>query len=942
MVIGLLLLTVPSAEAQETPPKHLLVPRLSAGATATHAADLTGDGRPDLVSGSRSDGSLVWRENKGGGALSDPRTIGTGLGKVESVYVADLNGNGDPDVLATDSTAGQVVWYEQDADGSFSSKNVITGDVQSPHSIHAADLTGNGQIDVLSASEEDGKIAWYENLGGAFSDQKVITGAASNARSVRAADVDGDGDLDVLTGSGNEIAWHENTGESFGGRTVVNSSANGIQSVRVADLTGNGTPDILAGITGILGAGKVIWHENVGSSGFSAEKELASDAGDVQSVAASDLNGDGNLDVISAQVPQDLDQGPQIAWSENLGNGSFSDQTVVSTAESGESLSELALTVADMDGDDAPDITFGFDRSDAGDDGRIDWYRNQLSAPGSISWQKAVLTPQRTRNVRTVRAADLTGDGEKEVLSGSDGIGGSPQIAWYPNPRTGAATQYLIDTDLQGPESLHAADLDGDGDQDVLAITDPPTTTTESKVVWYENGGGGAFIDRTVLTTNVEGGTSVYARDLTGSGAMDVLTASEDDGKIAWHEGEGEGGFSAQKTITTDASGAQSVEAGDLNGDGDPDILFATGSGDEVAWIENEGNGSFSGKKVITTDAESARSVHAADFTDNGRLDVVSASRGDRKIAWYENQGSGTFSSQKVITTVAHEARSVHAADFTGNGLPDIVSASQEEESRFGSPLGHNKIAWYKNQGGSFSTQRVLTTDIDDPESVFATDVGGDERPDVLFAAEGSREVGWLENTNEALPVELAALEGTASGKKVRLSWQTASETNNAGFEVQRKTDAKDEGSWTEVGFVESKASGGTTSSSRSYQFVDADLPYEADRLTYRLRQVDTDGSFSFSKRVTIERSDGELKLLGTSPNPAQSQAKVRYALPEPRDVRLELYDALGREVHTILQGKQEGRNVRHIDVSDLPSGTYFLRLQADGRVRTQKLMVMR
>lgn len=943
-------MAIPRAEAQETPPKHVLAPGLSVGATATHVTDLTGDGRQDLVSGSSSDGSLVWRENVGGGSLSEPRTIDTGLGKVESVHAADLNGDGDADVVATDSTSGRVVWYKQEAGGSFSSANVITGDVQSPHSVYAADLTGNGRIDVLSASEDDGKIAWYENTGGAFSSQKVITGAASEARSVRAADVDGDGDLDVLAGSGNEIAWHENTGGTFGGRTVLNSSANGIQSVRAADLTGNEDLDILAGITGILGAGKVIWHQNTGGAGFSAEKELASDAGDVQSVAASDLNGDGDLDVISAQIPQDSDQGPQIAWSENLGNGSFSEQTVVSTAASTGVTIGLTLGVADMDGDDDPDILSGFDRSDPGDDGRIGWYRNQLSQPGSINWQQGVLSPQLAKNVRAVRAADLTGDGEKEVLSGStDPFGGSPHIAWYPSPRAGASTQYLIDTDLQGPESLHAADLDGDGDQDVLAITNPPTTSTESKVVWYENAGNGAFLDRTVLTTNVEDGTSVYAQDLTGSGAPDVLMASEDDGKVVWHEGEGGGDFSPQKTITTDAAGAQSVEAGDLDGDGDADVLFAAASSDEVAWVENEGDGSFSEKKVITTDAESARSVHAADLTGNGRLDVLSASRGDRKIAWYENQGSGTFSDQEVITTAAHEARSVHAADLTGNGLPDVVSASQQEESSF-TTLGSNKVAWYRNEGGSFSSQRVLTTDSDDPESVFAADVGGDESPDVLFAAEGSKEVAWFENTSDALPVEMAGFDATAAAEKIQLTWQTASETNNAGFEVQRRvTGAEGPGAsgteqprWERVGYVESKASGGSTTETKSYRFADAGLPYEADRLEYRLRQVDTDGSAHFSEEIAVNRGAPELELLGTSPNPARSRATVRYALPEKQEVALTLYDVLGRKVRTVLSRKQEGRNQRTLDVGTLPSGTYFLRLRSNGRVRTQKLTVMR
>ena len=80
----------------------------------------------------------------------------------------------------------------------------------------------------------------------------------------------------------------------------------------------------------------------------------------------------------------------------------------------------------------------------------------------------------------------------------------------------------------------------------------------------------------------------------------------------------------------------------------------------------------------------------------------------------------------------------------------------------------------------------------------------------------------------------------------MRLTWTTATETGNAGFRVQRKAGGANDGSWTTVGSVEGK---GTTTEPTSYQYVDEGLPYEADRLTYRLKQVDTDGS-SYSKEV--------------------------------------------------------------------------------------------
>jgi len=195
-----------------------------------------------------------------------------------------------------------------------------------------------------------------------------------------------------------------------------------------------------------------------------------------------------------------------------------------------------------------------------------------------------------------------------------------------------------------------------------------------------------------------------------------------------------------------------------------------------------------------------------------------------------------------------------------------------------------------------------------------------------------------LASDSEPLPVELSSPEATLDGKdEVRLTWTTASETRNAGFRVQRKIGEGGE-SWTTIGSVEGS---GTTTEPKSYRYVDRNLPYEADRLTYRLKQLDTDGSSSYSKKVTVDRSVKEVQLLGTYPNPAQSRATVRYAVPKRQEVKIHLYDVLGRQVQTVVDGEKEGRHKRQLDTSRLPSGVYFLRLRAGGQTRTQKLTVV-
>jgi hypothetical protein len=202
-------------------------------------------------------------------------------------------------------------------------------------------------------------------------------------------------------------------------------------------------------------------------------------------------------------------------------------------------------------------------------------------------------------------------------------------------------------------------------------------------------------------------------------------------------------------------------------------------------------------------------------------------------------------------------------------------------------------------------------------------------------------DMGAYESSGSPLPVEMTAFEAEMDEKTVRLSWRTASERNNAGFAVQRRATGENT-SWTKAGYVESSASGGTTTAAKSYRFTDGDLPYEADALTYRLKQVDTDGSASFSETVTVERGVTEVQLLGTYPNPARRQATVRYALPEKQETTIRLYDVLGRQVRTVVSEQKEGRHERMLDVSGLSNGVYFLRLRSGGTIKTQKLTIVR
>lgn len=191
---------------------------------------------------------------------------------------------------------------------------------------------------------------------------------------------------------------------------------------------------------------------------------------------------------------------------------------------------------------------------------------------------------------------------------------------------------------------------------------------------------------------------------------------------------------------------------------------------------------------------------------------------------------------------------------------------------------------------------------------------------------------------DDILPVELTAFTATRADEAAQLRWTTASETNNAGFEVERRVGHG--GAFTQIGFVEGK---GTTSEAQHYRFTDDQVPFEAVRVTYRLRQVDFDGTHAYSPMVELNlRAPERLALHANYPNPFRSQTTIRYELPQAGPAQLAVYNILGQQVAQLLNGQQPAGRGEVMLQSALPSGVYFLRLEARGKSETRQITVVK
>ncbi|HOJ02826.1 MAG TPA: T9SS type A sorting domain-containing protein [Bacteroidota bacterium] len=193
-------------------------------------------------------------------------------------------------------------------------------------------------------------------------------------------------------------------------------------------------------------------------------------------------------------------------------------------------------------------------------------------------------------------------------------------------------------------------------------------------------------------------------------------------------------------------------------------------------------------------------------------------------------------------------------------------------------------------------------------------------------------------STINPLPVELVSFTARALGGKVRLSWSTATELNNYGFEVQR---AEVGGSWEVLGFVAGK---GSCNSPSEYSYEDTPVVW-GGRLRYRLRQIDRDGGMEYSPEVEILPESAGLALHPVSPNPLRERCDIRFTLDTDVAVTVELYDMLGRRHAMLLDGwRRAGAHALQLDAAgeNLRPGQYLLLLRTATGTRTQRLLVLR
>ena len=804
-----------------------------------HPVDLDQDGDIDVLVASRDDSTYAWYENDGNQNFTGHILNNQAAGAI-TIMSSDVDSDGDIDVVAASRFGDTVVWFENDGNENFTESTVTTS-VDGPVAVFATDVDGDGDIDIMSASRSDDRIAWYENDGSQNFTQRIVDNSLNDAASVHAADMDNDGDIDMLGAGhlGNQIRLYENDGRQGFTSTTVTTNTALIWRVYAVDIDEDGFLDLLSTSET---QDKISWHRNDGQNNFT-EDTISLNADEAFWVHAADVDGDGDQDVISTARNDN-----KVSWHENDGNENFTERFITNnnqqsrrpktvfttdlddngildflvTAESGDDVvwysfkprfavdtvypapaanniardsvlsfvftdsvltdsldsrrirvrgEQTGLYTGTFTGGGTDSIVFTPDSSfKPGEvirvtitdallsDDRVT-LRNDFSFEFRVN-SKFIDTTERVfatqridtaKNPESVHAADLDADGDMDVLRSS---GGDSTFSWYENDGSGRFTPRLILDTLSGASTIRAADMDRDGDLDLLVAV-----RNSAQVAWLENDGAQNFTFRSIGSTPANTRIALPV-DLDGDGDLDAVACDNTGGEVAWFENDGTQNFTKRSLENTTGDLPWDLYISDTDQDGDLDILVAYRNADEMRLFENDGSERFT-IRTVSRNTDNAMGAYAIDIDDDTDIDLLSASRDDDRVAWYDAPGA----TQQNITTAANGARHVYATDLNGDGFQDVLSAN----------LFGDHFNWYLNDGQQSFVAREIAGNADGAAVIYAADFDGDSIQDVLTASRLDGVIAWhkLVKKNE---ISLVANDATIANDD--LSPSTADSTD--------------------------------------------------------------------------------------------------------------------------------------------------------------------
>jgi hypothetical protein len=437
---------------------------------------------------------------------------------------------------------------------------------------------------------------------------------------------------------------------------------------------------------------------------------------------------------------------------------------------------------------------------------------------------------------------------------------------------------------------------------------------------------------------------------LTTNGLRDIVVAKYNtDGEIQWAKNFGgkESGEEG-RSITVDENGnifvtgifSDTAQFGNIelisNGGWDVFFLKLDPSGN-VIWVKSGGSDKNDDGSGIAVDYlgniyacgkyDSAAVFGVFSIMPNAGLDpfVVKISP-TGEFLWLQNAG-GDGNDYATDITVDKSGNPYVLGYFPGTaviGGESLTSLGNDDNFVWGL-TSDGTTTFVKQFGGSdLDKGYAITNDYGGNLYVTCAFRAVTNLDGFQFTFAGNDDIVYGRIGSNPVPVELTSFNASVNGKDVVLSWETATEVNNSGFQVERSTDKV---SFTSVGFV--KGNGSTSEKSR-YSFVDTDLKPGA--YYYRLKQMDLDGKFEYSKVVEVNLEiPASYNLSQNYPNPFNPSTEISFSVPVDASVTLSVYNAVGEKVLETVNNFTPGTYKHTIDGKNLTSGIYFYSIKSAG-----------
>ncbi|MBD3162901.1 MAG: hypothetical protein GF328_12415, partial [Candidatus Latescibacteria bacterium] len=409
----------------------------------------------------------------------------------------------------------------------------------------------------------------------------------------------------------------------------------------------------------------------------------------------------------------------------------------------------------------------------------------------------------------SVGAGDLDGDGDVDLITALPIDSGSGRVFWFENAGDGESfTEHEVDDDFYGGEAVGAADLDGDGDLDIVASAfyDHDPDDRNGRYVWYENDQGDASVWTKHPISGLHWGTEMVATaDIDGDGDLDVYGAStlayigntNDD--LYWFENlDGDGESWTQRTIDASFDNATDAKAADIDGDGDLDVACNSYGTHILAWWENlEGDGIDWVQHNVTGFTGLDNSLDVGDLDDDGDLDIAATGFNALEAGWFENlDGVGGSWAPHVMGDFV-KGKDVEIADLDGDGVLDVLLTNGD--------LDESIVGWFRNNGGAESWSGFLVNQgHDDGEAAISADLDGDGALEVVYTEGGNfngdvaglhgRDIAFFWGNGELIS---SVLDAGGPTDWLAVDWDaTVPPQTTLAFQVRSSNDPGDLGPW--------------------------------------------------------------------------------------------------------------------------------------------------